>query len=82
MESTQIVKAEGKCNKLNIENNCGCNVENFDQGTNKNSTKKDAGMCSSFLNNLPISIADLRLIMYGVIGVIGLYLVYHFLLTK
>ena len=82
MESTQIIKAEGKCNKLNIDNNCGCNIENFDQGTNKNEKKEGDNICDSLLKKLPISRSNLRLIMWGVIGFVILYFIYNMLYNR
>jgi len=83
MESTQIIKAEGKCNTLKIQENCKCNIENFDQGgTNKENEKKDDNICISLLKKLPISISDLRLIMWGVIGMIVMYFIYHMLYNR
>lgn len=81
MESTQIIKAEGKCNTLNIKENCKCNIENFDQGT-KETNKEGDNICLSLLKKLPISIANLRLMMWGVIGIIGLYFIYHMLYNR
>ena len=81
MESTQIIKAEGKCNTLNIKENCGCNIENFDQGS-KESKKEDDNMFASLLKKLPISISNLRLMMWCVIGIVILYFIYNMLYNR
>ena len=77
MESTQIIKAESKCNALNIKGNCGCNIETFDQGNNNEIKKEDDNMFVSLLKKLPISISNLRLMMWCVIGIVILYFLYN-----
>lgn len=79
MESTQIIKAEGKCNTLNVKENCGCNIENFDQGTNK---EEGDNMCVNLLKKLPISISNLRLMMWGIIGIVVLYFIWYILYNR
>ena len=77
MEPTNIVKAEGKCKALNIEENCNCNVEGF-----QNKDNNQNNMLIDLINKSPISLEDLRAVMWGVVGFVFLYLVYHFFFKK
>lgn len=73
MEPTNIVKADGNCKALNIKDNCNCTLEGF-----QNNTPQTDNMVLNLINKIPISIENLRLIMYGIIVVVFLYIVYHF----
>jgi hypothetical protein len=78
MEPTNIIKAEGNCKALNIKDNCNCNVEGFQNNDNK----QNDNMVMNLINKLPISIENLRAIMWGIIAVVFLYLIYSFYLKK
>jgi hypothetical protein len=74
MKSTKIVKAEGTCKALNINDNCNCNIENFNQDSNKlinNSILSSIIECFSF-----------RFISWYLLGIIIIYLVYIYIIKK
>jgi hypothetical protein len=76
MEPTNIIKAEGKCKALDIKENCNCNVEGF-QNNNKSEN-----MIMNLVNKLPISIDNLRAILWAIVAVVFLYVVYSFWIKK
>ena len=75
MKSTKIVKAEGTCKALNINDNCNCNIENFNQDSNKSTDNK------SILSNI-LDCFSFRFISWYLLGIIIIYLVYIYIIKK